>query len=79
MEELKKSSSKWTKTRGANLWSFGWQDGYGAFTIGESQVDAVKHYIGGQKERHRKQTFEQELVALLEKYRVPYEERYLWS
>ncbi len=79
MEELKKSSSKRIKSQGANLWSFGWQDGYGAFTIGESQVDAVKHYIGGQKERHRKQTFEQELVALLEKYRVPYEERYLWS
>jgi REP element-mobilizing transposase RayT len=67
MEEIKKSSSKWVKTKGAALRSFGWQDGYGAFTIGESQVEALQHYIGRQKERHKKQTFEQELVALLER------------
>jgi REP element-mobilizing transposase RayT len=79
MEEIKKSSSKWIKTKGTALQTFGWQDGYGAFTIGESQVEAVQHYIAGQKGRHKKQTFEQELVALLTRYRVPYDDRYLWS
>ncbi len=79
MEELKKSSSKWIKTKGAALRSFGWQDGYGAFSIGESNVEALKRYIRNQKERHKKQTFEQEVVALLQKYRVQYDERYLWS
>jgi REP element-mobilizing transposase RayT len=79
MEEVKKSSSKWIKTKGAALRTFAWQDGYGAFTIGESQVEALQHYIAAQKERHNKQTFEQELVTLLKKYRVPYDERYLWS
>ena len=61
------------------LRTFGWQDGYGAFTIGESQTEALQAYIEGQKERHKKLTFEQELVALLKKYRVPYDERYIWS
>lgn len=79
MEEIKKSSSKWIKTKGAAFKTFGWQDGYGAFTIGESQVEAVQKYIAGQKERHKKLTFEEELVAILKKYRVPYDERYLWS
>jgi putative transposase len=79
MEEIKKSSSKWIKTKSPALRGFSWQEGYGAFAIGESQVEALRRYIAGQKERHKKLTFEQELVALLNKYRVQYDERYLWS
>ena len=79
MEEIKKSSSKWVKTKAAVLRGFAWQDGYGAFTIGQSQVEALKRYIAAQKERHRKQTFEEELVTLLNKYQVEYDERYIWS
>jgi REP element-mobilizing transposase RayT len=79
MEEIKKSSSKWIKTKSPALRTFAWQDGYGAFTIGQSQVEALQRYIAGQKERHKKLTFEQELIAFLKKYRVPYDERYLWS
>ena len=79
MEEIKKSSLKWVKTLGASLRNFGWQDGYGAFSIGVSQVEPLRRYINNQKERHNKQTFEQELVALLNRYGVQYDERYLWS
>jgi len=78
MEEIKKSSSKWIKTKGATFRSFGWQDGYGAFTIGQSQVEALKRYIAAQKERHKKLSFEEELVTLLNKYGVQYDERYIW-
>ena len=79
MEEIKKSSSKWMKTKGPGLRTFGWQEGYGAFTIGQSQVEALQQYIARQKERHKKQTFEEELVMLLKRYQVPYDERYIWS
>jgi REP element-mobilizing transposase RayT len=79
MEEIKKSSSKWIKTKASSLRSFGWQDGYGAFTIGRSQVEALQRYIAAQKERHKKQSFEEELVRLLNKYGVQYDERYIWS
>jgi REP element-mobilizing transposase RayT len=78
MEEIKRSSSKWVKTKGAALRNFGWQDGYGAFTIGQSQVGALQRYIAAQKDRHKKQTFEEELIALLNRYGVEYDERYLW-
>jgi len=79
MEEIKKSSSKWIKTKGTALRSFAWQEGYGAFSIGQSQVEAFERYIAAQKDRHRKQTFEEELVTLLKKYQVEYDERYIWS
>jgi hypothetical protein len=79
MEELKKSSSKWIKTKAEVFSDFAWQDGYGAFSIGESQVETLKRYIAGQKEKHKTLTFEQELVAILKKFRVQYDERYLWS
>ena len=58
---------------------FHWQDGYGAFSIGESQVGAVTTDIRGQKERHQTTTFEDEFVALAERYGVSYDLRYLWT
>jgi putative transposase len=76
--ELKKSSSKWVKTRGEAFGNFGWQDGYGAFSVGQSGVAALKGYIARQKERHRRRSFESELLGLLKKYGVQYDERYLW-
>lgn len=51
----------------------------GGFRVGDSQVEGLQRYIAGQKERHGKQTFEQELVAILKKYRLPYDERYMRS
>ena len=77
--ELKKSSSRWIKTKGTQFREFGWQDGYGAFSIGESNVAALKRYIGRQKEHHRRRTFESEMLSLLEKYGVEYDGRYLWG
>ena len=76
--ELKRSSSKWVKTKGPQFRDFGWQDGYGAFSIGESNVGALKKYIARQKEHHRARTFESEMRSLLEKYGVKYDEKYLW-
>jgi len=76
---LKKDSSKWIKTNGEAVRDFHWQDGYRAFSIGESQVRAVTDYIRGQKERHNTMTFEDELVALAKRYGVAFDPRYLWT
>ena len=65
MMTLKKESSKWIKTKGIAFSRFHWQDGYGAFSIGEFQVVAVTGYIRGQKERHKTLSFEDELVAVI--------------
>ncbi len=79
MMTLKKNSSKWIKTKGDSFAGFHWQDGYGAFSIGESQVEAVTAYIRGQKQRHKSMTFEEEVVALAKRYGVAFDTRYLWS
>ncbi len=75
--EMKRSSSKWIKTKGPAFRSFDWQDGYGAFSIGQSNVSALKEYIAQQKEKHRVKPFEAEFVKLLKKYGVEYKEQYL--
>lgn len=74
---IKKDSSKWIKTKGVR--QFGWQDGYGAFTIGASQVPAVRRYIKRQKEHHAKMSFKDELLTLLRRYKVEYDPRYIWT
>jgi REP element-mobilizing transposase RayT len=79
MMAVKKDSSKWIKTKAAYFTGFQWQEGYGAFTIGESQVDDLKVYISRQKEHHRSISFEEEYLTFLRKYNVPYDERYLWT
>jgi putative transposase len=54
IEDVKKKSSKWIKTRGVEYKDFYWQNGYGAFSIGKSQVNTLKEYIQNQEEHHRK-------------------------
>jgi len=77
--EVKRGSSKWMKTQGAEFGNFHWQGGYGAFSIGQSGVAGVKTYISNQEEHHRAKTFQEELRALLKKYEVPFDENYLWD
>lgn len=79
IQELKKSTSRWIKTRGLKFRNFQWQDGYGAFTIGESGVPALKQYIARQKEKHQKKSFESELVEFLKKYGIEFDEKYVWE
>jgi len=77
VEDVKTSSSKWMKTKGSR--SFAWQNGYGAFSFGQSQLDEVKRYIANQESHHRRRTFQEEFRLLLERYRVPYDDRYVWD
>ena len=79
MEELKSHSSKWIKTKGEDYANFYWQDGYGAFSVNPSEVDIVVNYIANQHEHHSKTTFTTEYRALLKKYEVEYDERYVWD
>jgi hypothetical protein len=76
---IKANSSKWANENKMELRKFGWQEGYGAFSVSESQVPAVTNYIRGQEEHHRKQTFQEEYVALLQKHGIEYNEKYLWD
>jgi hypothetical protein len=59
--------------------SFFWQGGYGAFSIGESQLQALVSYIGEQEEHHRHLSFQEAFRRLLDRYGVAYDERYVWD
>ena len=79
MKDVKKDSSLWIKTKGRQFRNFHWQDGYGAFSIGNSDIPELKKYIATQKEHHRKRTFKEELIEFLDEYGIAYDERYLWK
>ena len=79
LEEVKKESSKWIKTKGKQYEKFYWQDGYGIFSVNPSEIEKVIEYINSQREHHKKKTFQEELTAFLKKYNVEYDERYLWD
>lgn len=67
------------KERRDSLRSFGWQDGYFAFSIGESGVEKMRDYIARQKEHHATVDFKDEVRAFLRKYGVEWDERYIWD
>ena len=75
VRELKKASSIWAQANGDS--EFGWQDGYAAFTVSATSIEPVRRYIANQEEHHRKQSFQEELIALLEKAGVKYDPKYL--
>ena len=77
--EVKRSSSKWIKTQGSGLAKFHWQSGYGAFSVSQSHVEQVRHYIAAQEQHHRKITFQDELREFFKRYEVEYDERYVWD
>ncbi len=79
LEKIKKHSSKWIKTKGEKYKNFYWQEGYGIFSVNPSEIDKVVEYIENQKKHHTKKTFQQEFLAFLKKYKVDYDERYVWS
>jgi putative transposase len=79
MKDVKKDSSSWIKTKGGQFRGFHWQDGYAAFSVGKSEVRAVRGYIAEQKEHHRRRSFQDELIQFLNDYQIEYDERYLWN
>lgn len=79
VEEVKTSTSKWIKTKRREFRNFHWQRGYGAFSIGQSNVASLKRYIRDQKEHHRRVTFQDEYRKFLKAYGIGYDEKYVWD
>ncbi len=79
VEAVKTSSSKWIKTKGSTFKGFHWQGGYGAFSVSQSNADAVSRYIQNQLEHHKRTTFQAEFLELLKRHNIAYDERYVWD
>jgi putative transposase len=79
VREIKANSSKWINQKGWVHGKFQWQEGFGAFSYAESQLDHVIAYINNQEQHHSKKTFQNEYVELLHKYNVEYDDHYLFE
>lgn len=79
LQELKASSSAWIKGKSDRYRDFGWQNGYGAFSIGQSNLDDLRKYIANQREHHRELSFQDEFRQFLAKYEVAFDEQYVWD
>jgi putative transposase len=79
LEEIKSHSSKWIKTKHESLKNFYWQDGFGAFSVNPAEVAVVIKYITNQKQQHGIEAFQTEYRKLLKKYKVEYDEQYVWD
>ena len=77
ISKIKTSSSKWMKEKGVR--EFGWQDGYGVFSVSSSKMDVVERYIRNQQEHHKKVLFKDELRKFFKEYGIEYDERYVWD
>lgn len=78
VEEIKRHSSRWIKTKGAAYSKFAWQSGYAGFSVSSSLHDKTKAYIQNQEEHHKKLSFKDEYRLFLKEYGLDYNEDYLW-
>ena len=78
MRVVKSNSSGWIHETFPDQRAFGWQDGYGAFTVSKSGLAEVERYIAGQEEHHRRVSFQEEFVEFLRRHEIDYDARYLW-
>ena len=79
MKTVKAKSSKYINDNHLTKLRFEWQEGYGAFSYSHSQINTVYKYIANQEEHHKKQTFRKEYLEFLDKFEVPFDERYVFE
>ena len=79
LRDLKSNASGWMHDVFPEAKDFSWQNGYGAFSVGPSEIERVKRYIANQKVHHGKESFEEEFVELLTAHEIEFDRRYLWT
>lgn len=79
VRDIKANSSKLINERRWVRGKFGWQEGFGAFSYGHSQLESVIHYIQNQEQHHRRRSFKDEYLALLEKFHIEFDQKYVFD
>jgi putative transposase len=79
MKRVKAKSSKYINDHSLTPARFEWQEGYGVFSYAQSQVDRVYKYILNQEKHHKKQTFRNEYLEFLKKFKIEYDEQYIFQ
>ena len=79
LNAIKANSSRWIHETELAPAEFAWQESYAAFTVSASALPRVLAYVDGQAAHHRRMTFQEELLALLQRHGIEYDERYMWD
>ena len=79
ISEMKSSLSRWIKTKGDPYRDFAWQIGYDGFSVSRTSLEGAKKYLSRQKEHHKMVTFKEELLVMLQRAQIQYDEKYLWD
>lgn len=79
LEDIKRNSSRWIKTKGSYYQNFAWQGGYSGYSVSQSKVEIVEKYIHNQKEHHKNQLFREEYLQFLKENGIDFNEEYLWK
>jgi len=79
VRDMKANSSKWINEKQYVVGKFQWQEGFGAFSYGQSQLDIVITYINNQEQHHEQKTFKDEYMELLQRFNIIYDEKYLFE
>ena len=79
MKKIKGTSSKWINEQKRLAYKFGWQEGYGVFSVSESQVPTLVRYVKEQEKHHRTFSFKEEFMRILELNKLEYNEEHLWN
>ncbi|MFA6714188.1 MAG: IS200/IS605 family transposase [Victivallales bacterium] len=79
LRTIKSNSSKWINGNFLSNGGFGWQEGYGAFSVSKSSIPEALNYIVEQERHHKKMSFQEEFIKLLQKHEIKYDEKYLWD
>jgi putative transposase len=79
LQLIKGGSSKWVHDTFPSHNDFQWQEGYGAFSVGISQIGDTTRYIANQREHHRTKTYQEEFLAILKRHGIEYDPRYIWG
>lgn len=79
IKEIKVESNEFINGKGWIEEKFSWQEGYGVFSYSHSHIDNVVKYVLNQEEHHKKKTFREEYLDFLEKFEIPFEEKYLFE
>lgn len=79
VRDIKANSSKWINEKEYLIGKFQWQEGFGAFSYAQSQLDTVIAYINNQEQHHQKKTFQNEYLELLQKFKIEYDEKFLFE
>jgi len=79
IQNIKKETSKFVKNIDSKYFDFSWQKGYGLFSVSPKDLETIKNYINIQIEHHKKMSFQEEYRLYLEKYKIDYDEKYIWD